>query len=122
VATKNLLQVPAYNFVFINACTSSGDASLANAFGSTGTDQGFLGWTNHVLIDDAWDSWTTRLMTNLDHQLTLRDAVLATEADGHANGQPAGTFATPKNYGDGAMTVHGVYGSPSVIYTWFRPL
>jgi hypothetical protein len=123
VGTKGV-DVPPYNFVFIDGCEASGDNSLADAFSVIDTDRAFLGWSNAYYIDQAHRRWVNDLWSNLDYGETLHDAVIDANIDSPVSGTNAlsdiygAVPAVPREFGDGAMRLHGVYrGSGNA---WYR--
>jgi len=136
---------PPYNFVQLDSC-EAGTNALANPFlyGVNGeqsplvaTDRAFLGFLDPVQISGHNGDWTERVWNYLSQGSTLANAVKISSLNGDPLGgslfdQPLGLFShviTPVIHGDGAMTLHGVYGGVvtndglgGVDSPWYRPL
>jgi hypothetical protein len=138
VRDKTLAQPP-FNFVFLNACLTSGDSQLANAFlGYTGskTDRAELGFTISIWGDSNLTNYTKALWASLLSGRTVRDAIIDVDCtstpvngvapDGKIHLDNENPVAVPKCYGDASMRLHYVYGGHTqfngIFSTeqWFR--
>ena len=138
VRDKTLAQPP-FNFVFLNACLTSGDSQLANAFlGYTGskTDRAELGFTISIWGDSNLTNYTKALWASLLSGRTVRDAIIDVDCtstpvngvapDGKIHPDNENPVAVPKCYGDESMRLHYVYGGHTqfngIFSTeqWFR--
>ena len=110
VGGKTLFQ-PAYNFVFLDACSTSQNNIMAGAFGITtsSTDLAYLGYTTSSDDSPYNRDWSNRVMVDLAGGFTVADAV--TDAN-QVVGYPllAGQHASTYIWGDKATKVHGVFG------------
>ena len=109
---KKTSSQPAYNFVFFCACQAAGDATLANAFGISGssTDRAFLGFTTDVDNTDTTQAWAKAVCSNLQGGSTLLTAVRNANQNGNEP-KLGGSDAGWKIIGDQNMTLNGtVYG------------
>jgi len=146
--------LPPYNFVQLDSC-EAGTKDIALPFltgftaalaGPIGADRAFLGFTDPVEICGGNGDWTERVWDYLSQGATLSDAVRTSTSRGKPYGGvislpltdidiPLGLLSHPIHpiiYGDGSMTLHGVFGGQTswqfgndgfeADLQWYKPL
>jgi hypothetical protein len=128
VATKTASQ-PAYNFVFIDACLTAYNSTMAGAFGitSSSVDQAYVGWSTNVDDNSQNAAWSNQYLTELYDGCTVSQAEMCATM---VVGEPTNTVTNPQTgqktvydatfdiLGDTSTRVHEVYGGAGT--NWYE--
>jgi len=115
VGTKTVTQ-PAYNLIFIEACSAAQYGDFARAFGivPSSIDQAYFGFTTLEQDSPNNENWSKQVLTDMASGYTIKGAINeATQSLGppqYFDNSGAIQTAVPYVWGDDTMKLHGVYG------------
>jgi len=119
---------PPYNFVYVDACYTSADNTLAEAFlpyTNLAVDRAFLGWTTSAEDDIQNVNFSQQVVQDLSSGMTLKDAITdaTTKYTPFYTNDTTGqrVTAVTGTFGDENMKLRSYYGGTGTDWYLLKP-